>query len=53
MNTIYNKTSYFELVKFITRYYFAEHTNITTKLRQKLFAKVIKMPSEEAWVLDR
>ncbi len=39
-------------MKFITEEYFTEHTNIKTKLRQQLFAKVIKTPSEEArvWV---
>jgi hypothetical protein len=28
---------------------FTEHTNTTTRLKQKLFTKVIKMPSKEAW----
>jgi hypothetical protein len=27
--------------------------NITTKLNWKLFKKVIKKPSKEAWALDR
>jgi len=40
----------FELFKLLLK----EHTNITTKLNQKLFAKVIRMPSKEAWVwIDR
>ncbi len=39
---------------FITEYYFTQHTNIITKLERKLFTKVIKMPSKEAWVwIDR
>jgi hypothetical protein len=46
----YIKTSCFEIIKFITEEYFTEHTNITTKLKLKLFTKLIKMPSEEAWV---
>ncbi len=50
---VYNKTSCFEYIKFITEDYFAKHTNITTKLKLKLFTKVIKKPSEEAWVPDR
>ncbi len=34
--------------------YFAEDINIATKLKQKLFTNVIKMPSKEAWVqIDR
>ncbi len=37
-------------IKFITEDYFTEITNITTKLKQKLLRKVIKMPTEEAWV---
>jgi len=35
---------------FSTEDYFTEHTNITTKLKLQLFTKVIKVPSEEAWV---
>ncbi len=35
---------------FITEDYFAKQTNITIKLKWKLFTKVIKEPSEEAWV---
>jgi hypothetical protein len=46
----YNKTSCFEQIKFITEDYFTDHTNIATKLKWKLFTKVIKMPSKEAWV---
>ena len=38
---------------FITEDNFTEHTNITTKLKQKLFTKEIKEPSKEAWSLDR
>ncbi len=38
-------------MKFITEDYFPRHTNFMTKLKRKLFTKVI---SEEAWVsLDR
>ncbi len=41
-------------IKFNTEDYFTEHTNITTELKQKLFTKVIKMLSKEAWVwIDR
>jgi hypothetical protein len=29
---------------------FPKHTNITTKLKQKLFANVIRGPSEKAWI---
>jgi len=36
--------------KFNTEHYFTEHTNITTKLKWKLFTKVMKMPGKEAWV---
>ena len=32
---------------------FTKYTNITTKLNWKLFTKVIKKPSKEAWVLNR
>ncbi len=39
--TSYNKTSCFEWIKFITEDYFTEHANITTKLKQKLYTKVI------------
>ncbi len=50
----YNETSCWEQIKFITEDYFTEHTNITTKLKQKLFTQVIKLPSKEAWVwIDR
>ncbi len=41
---------YFEYIKFITEDLFTKYTNITTKLIWKLFTKVIKRPSEEAWV---
>ncbi len=38
----------------ITEDYFSKHTNITTKLKWKLFTKVIRVPSGEAWhLLDR
>ncbi len=34
--------------------YFTEHTNITTKLKWKLFTKVDKTPSKDIWVwIDR
>ncbi len=46
----YNETSCFELIKFVTEDYFEKHANITTKLKQKLFTKVIKMSSKEALV---
>ncbi len=48
-----NKTSSFEQFKFITEDYFTEHTNTTTKLKWKLFTKVMKERSKEAWGLDR
>ncbi len=41
------KCKCFKLIKFITEDYFTDHTNITTKLKQILFTKVIKMPSKE------
>ncbi len=40
-------------MEFITEDSFTKYTNITTKLNWKLFTKVIKRPSKEAWVLDR
>ncbi len=50
----YSNTSFFEQIKFNTEDYFPKHTNITTTLRWKLFTKVIREPSEEAWIsLDR
>ncbi len=41
----YNKLK----IRKISEDYFTEHTNITTRLKQKLFTKVIKMPSKKAW----
>ena len=39
---------------FINEDYFTEHTNIATKLKWKLFTKVIKKPIGEAYVwIDR
>jgi hypothetical protein len=38
---------------FITEDWLTKQTNITTKWNWKLCSKVIKRPSEEAWVLDR
>ncbi len=40
-------------MKFITEDWFTKYANNTNKLNWKLFTKVIKKPSEEAWVLDR
>ncbi len=38
----------------ITEDSFTKYTTITTKLKWKLFAKVIKSPSKEAWIwIDR
>jgi hypothetical protein len=48
VSQIVNKTV--ALNKSSSEDYFREHTNITTKLEWKLFTKVIKMPSVEAWV---
>jgi hypothetical protein len=46
--------SFLEKIEFSTDDLFPKQTNITTKLKQKLFTKVIKEPSEEAWIsLDR
>ncbi len=42
--------SYFKTIKSITEDGFTKYTNITTKLNWKLFTKVNKKPSEEAWV---
>ena len=42
--------SYFEQIKFITEDWSTNYTKITIKLNWKLFTKVIKKPSEEAWV---
>ncbi len=36
--------SCFELIEFITEDIKVKHTNITTKLKWKVFTKVIKMP---------
>ncbi len=44
-----NKTTYFEYIVFITEDWFTKCTNITTKLKWKLFTKVIKRASKEAW----
>jgi len=41
----YHKTSCFEEIKFITEDTKVKHTNITTKLKLKLFTKVIRAPS--------
>ncbi len=49
-NEKYNKTSCFELIMFITQDWFTNYANITTKLKWKLFTKVIKRPCKEAWV---
>jgi hypothetical protein len=46
---VYNLTSCFKQIKFITESDFTEHTNIATKLKWKLFTKVIREPSKEAW----
>ncbi len=37
----YNKTSCFEIIKFIMEDYITEHTNFTNKLKWKLLKKVI------------
>jgi hypothetical protein len=42
------KTSVLEKIKFIIEDSLTKHTNITTKLKLKLFTKVIKRPSKEA-----
>ncbi len=45
---IYNdKTSFLEYIKFINEDTKLKHTNITTKLKWKVFTKVIKMPSQQ------
>jgi len=35
-------------IKFITKDWFIKYTDITTKLKWKLFTKVIREPSKEA-----
>ncbi len=51
---INNKTSFVEKIEFIPKYYFPKPTNITTKLKWKLFTKVIREPSRETWgLVDR
>ncbi len=46
--------SFLDLIMFIIKDYFPKHANITTKLKQILFTKVIRDTSKEAWVwLDR
>jgi hypothetical protein len=40
----------FQSIKFITEDTKAKRTNITTKLKQKLFTKIIKTSSKEALV---
>jgi hypothetical protein len=37
---------------FIAEDYFLKYTNITTKLKWKLFRKVIRELSKEAWVFE-
>ncbi len=39
--------SSFEWIEFIAEDWIAKYTNITTKLKWKLFTKVIRRPSEE------
>jgi hypothetical protein len=39
-----------ELIRFIAEDGFPKYANITSKLKWKLFTKVIREPSEEAWV---
>jgi hypothetical protein len=48
----YNKMNYFGYFKFITEIQdtIVKYRNITTKLKWKILTKVIKRPSEEAWV---
>ncbi len=46
----YNKRYCFKSIKFNTEDYFTEHKNITMKLKWKLFTKVIREQSKEAWV---
>ncbi len=51
---MYDKTNCLEYIKFTSEESFTEHTNNTTKLKWKLFTKVIEMPSAEAWIwIDR
>ncbi len=45
-----NKTTYFKYIVFITEDLFTKNANITTKLKWKLFTKVIKRPSDVVWV---
>ncbi len=42
--------SYFKQIEFNTEDTKVKHTNITTKIKRKVFTKVIKMPSKEACV---
>ncbi len=44
------KAEYLVLDVINTFYNNIKYTNITTKLKWKVFNKVIKSPSEEAWV---
>ncbi len=46
----YNKTSSFKWIMFIGEDYFTKHTNITNKLKWRLFTKVIREPSDQAYV---
>ncbi len=50
---IFNKMSFFELIKFITEDCFTNYRNITTKLNRRSLTKVIKRPSKEGLGLDR
>ncbi len=45
---LYNKTSCFKYIKFIFEDTKVKHINITTKLKWKVYTKVIIRPSKEA-----
>jgi hypothetical protein len=49
----HNKTSCFELIKFIEENSKVKHTHITTIseiIKKKVYTKAIEMPSRKAWV---
>jgi hypothetical protein len=47
--SFYNKTSSLQQIKVITEDNFTKDKNITTKLKWKLFTKVIREQSKEVW----
>ncbi len=53
IHSLYNKMSFLLQIKFIAEDWVTKYTNITTKLNWKLFANVVKRPSEGSLGLDK